>query len=124
MKIQNNQSVDKFEIYAGFKKDNDLETKVQVGTAFKNDDENYYKIKLMMFPNQTYYLIKNHAEVSRYTIFSKMVIEANGKNKFLNPVGSGVLDPQMLNYLELRFPLLRSYIFMSLYPQTSYKKAA
>ena len=124
MKIQNNQSVDKFEIYAGFKKDNDLEAKVQVGTAFKNNDENYYKIKLMMFPSQTYYIVKNHAEVSRYTIFSKILVEANGKNKFLNPVGSGVLDPQMLNYLELRFPLLRSYIFMSLYPQTNYKKAA
>ncbi len=124
MKIQNNDTFDKYEIFAGFKKDNDIESKIQVGTAFKNNDENYYKIKLMMFPTQTYYLVKNVNDSAKYTVYSKMIIEPNGKNKFLNPVGSGTLDSRLLSYLELKFPLLRCHVFVSLYPQTIYKKVA
>jgi hypothetical protein len=114
----NNQEIrvlsDKHEIFTGFRKDTNIEAKLLVGAAFKDENTNYYKIRLMMFPGFTYYLVKNKDSVDRYTIFSRMVQE-KGQTKFLNPVGSGTLDPKLLSYLELRFPMLRATLYMSLF---------
>ena len=69
---------EKHEIYTGFRKDNVIEAKLLVGAAFKDDGVNYYKIRLMMFPGYTYYLVKNQNAVDRYTVYSRM-IEGCGK---------------------------------------------
>lgn len=106
---------EKHELYTGFRKENNLEAKLLVGAAFKDQDTFYYKIRLMMFPGQTYYLVKNKDSVDRYTAYSRMKIE-NREVRFLNPVGSGFLDPKLHSYLEIKFPLLRAHMFMSLYP--------
>ncbi len=116
----NNQEIrilsDKHEIFTGFRKDTNIEAKLLVGAAFKDENTPYYKIRLMMFPGFTYYLVKNKDSVDRYTIFSKMVHgKEKDQNKFLNPIGSGTLDPKLLSYLELRFPMLRATLYMSLF---------
>ena len=91
---RNEYKAEKYEIFTGFRKVNSIEAKLLVGAAFKEEDLSYYKIRLMMFPGNTYYLVKNKDAVDRYTIYSKMIIDAKNKNqvKFLNPVGNGVLD--------------------------------
>ena len=116
---RNDYKSEKYEIFTGFRKENTIEAKLLVGAAFKEENLSYYKIRLMMFPGYTYYLVKNKDSVDRYTIYSKMIIDAKNKNqvKFLNPVGNGILDSKLCSYLELRFPMLKAYVYMSLYPQ-------
>lgn len=105
---------DKHEIFTGFKKEGVIEAKLLVGAAFKDDGLSYYKIRLMMFPGYTYYLVKNRDSVDRYTVYSRLKNE-NGHQKFMNPVGSAGLDSKLQSYLEIKFPLLRASMFMSLY---------
>ena len=112
----NNQS-EKHEMYTGFRKDNAIEAKLLVGAAFKDDGVNYYKIRLMMFPGYTYYLVKNQNAVDKYTVYSRMMVDDKKQLKFLNPVGNGILDSKLQSYLEVRFPMLRAYVYMLLYPQ-------
>lgn len=109
-----NQS-DKHEIFAGFKKEGSIDAKLLVGAAFKDNGTTYYKIRLMMFPGYTYYLVKNRDSADRYTVYSRSKSE-NNQTKFLNPVGSATLDSKLQSYLEIKFPLLRASMFMSLYP--------
>ena len=110
-----NNACDKHEIYAGFKKENTIEAKLLVGAAFKDTGLSYYKIRLMMFPGYTYYLVKNRDSAERYTVYARSKNEKD-HTKFLNPVGSAVLDSKLQSYLEIKFPLLRASMFMSLYP--------
>lgn len=110
-----NKQSDKHEIFAGFKKEGTIEAKLLVGAAFKDEGITHYKIILMMFPGYTYYLVKNRDSVDRYTVYSRAKNEAN-QTKFINPVGSAILDSKLQSYLEIKFPLLRASMFMSLYP--------
>lgn len=104
----------KYEIFTGFKKDGNLEAKLPAGAAFLDDGLSYYKIRLMIFPQTIYYLVKNKDEQDRYTVYSKMIND--GQNvKFLNPIGGGILDRNLQSYLELKFPVLRAHLFMSLF---------
>jgi hypothetical protein len=109
------QVSEKHEIFSGFRKEATIEAKLLVGAAFKDENVSYYKIRLMMFSGYTYYLVKNRDAVDRYTVYARMKTE--GKEvRFLNPVGSGVLDSKLQSYLEIKFPLFRAHMYMSLYP--------
>ena len=108
------QTSEKHEIFSGFRKESNIEAKLLVGAAFKDEGLSYYKIRLMMFPGYTYYLVKNKDAVDRYTVYSRMKSEGK-ENRFLNPVGSGVLDSKLQSYIEIKFPLLRAHMYMSLY---------
>lgn len=116
---QNKAQAEKYDIYTGFRKENTIEAKLPVGAAFKEENVSYYKIRLMMFPGYTYYLVKNHDSMNRYTVYSRMIAggKTNDQIKFLNPVGNAVLYPKLSSYLEVKFPMLRAYVYMSLYPQ-------
>ncbi len=109
------QASEKHEIFAGFRKESTIEAKLLVGAAFKDEGLSYYKIRLMMFPGYTYYLVKNKDAADRYTVYARMLTEGNN-SKFLNPVGGGVLDSKLQSYLEIKFPLFRAHMYMSLYP--------
>ncbi len=124
--MNKNNNTDRYQIYTGFKKENSLDAKLQVGAAFKDQSANHYALTLMMFPGTKYYLVKNFNEAGRYTIYSKMIFDPirPSKLKFLNPVGYGHLDSSFQSYLELKFPLLRCNLFMSLYPDSLNQKAA
>ncbi len=106
---------EKFEIFVGFRKENAIDAKLLVGAAFKDSGNSYYKIRLMMFPGYTYYLVKNRDTPTRYTVYSRLI--SRGKDgKFLNPVGTALLDSKLQSYLEIKFPLLRAHMYMSLFP--------
>jgi hypothetical protein len=104
----------KFEIFTGFKKNGSLEARLSAGAAFLDEGANYYKIRLMIFPQTIYYLVKNKDVYDRYTVYSKLINDGT-TTKFLNPVGGGTLDRNLQSYMELKFPVLRAHLFMSLY---------
>ena len=103
----------RFNIETGFIKDAELVKPLKVGAAFLSDQESYYTIRLMMFPNQCYYMTKNQ-DGGHYTIFSKK-IDTNVLPKFLNPVGRGLLDANLKSYLILNFVFPRSTLYMDLF---------
>ena len=104
----------KHDIYVGNVGTDQLEQRFDIGYAFKYDDVDYYILKLWPLPGATYYLAKNR-DGDRYTVFSKILTEGSGV-RFQNPVGYGVLRPELKDYVEicLRFPKQR--VYMSLYP--------
>ncbi|MBI4925325.1 MAG: hypothetical protein HY843_05320 [Bdellovibrio sp.] len=90
-----------------------------VGIAIQYSGCNNYALKLMMFPYQQYYLVKNDSP-SNYTIFAKC-----SKNKdsirFSGDVGFGRIRSDLKSHLELRFYLLSSRIYMNLFPSPPVK---
>jgi len=89
------------------------------GFAVQFEDENHYVIRLTMFPNIPYYLSKNHDSQDNYTVFAKVVTDDGGSSpRFQNPVGSGRLLKEAKSFLEIRFPLLGTSVFMNLFPNS------
>lgn len=109
------QQSTKHEIVIGRKQNGEIANQLVAGQAFLREGETFYTVKLMMFPGQTYYLTKNKDSQDRYTVFAKQV-QNDGAVKFQNPVGSGRLSQEVPMYLEIYFPVLRSQMFMSLFP--------
>lgn len=110
-----NQST-RYEILIGKKQDGELQKSLISGHAFLMEGDSHYTVKLMMFPGQTYYLTKNRDSHDRYTVFSKLV-QYDQESRFQNPVGSGRLSSELGSYLEIYFPVLKSQMFMCLYPK-------
>lgn len=102
-------------LFTGQKSGNDVGNKLAAGAAYCSEETRVYRLKLMMFPGRTYYMVKNQGSVDRYTVYAKK-FEEKEQVKLLNPVGSGVLDPSLQSYLEIKFPILGTSIFMNLYP--------
>jgi len=110
------QKSTRYEIVIGKKAQDGLQCRLVCGHAFLNEGESFYVIKLMMFPGQTYYLVKNRGSQDRYTVYAKM----SGREEEIrlqNPVGNGRLSADLTAYLELYFPVLKTQMFMSLYPK-------
>lgn len=108
-------SYTKHDVILGRKEASGLSNVKIAGFAKLNDGEAYYTLKLMMFPEQTYFIVKNKNSHDRYTVFSKK-IEDGDQVVFRHPVGSGQLSLEAQSYLEIYFPLTRSQVFMNLYP--------
>ncbi len=106
----------KHEIVIGYRNQGKLEKPLLTGHAFLNTGDDFYTVKLMMFPGQTYYLSKNR-DSQRYTVFAKQVSDERG-TRFQNPVGLGQLLEDVM-YIGIYFPVLRSQMYMSLYPSAS-----
>lgn len=117
----NNNEI-KYELVTGFKKDGQLQNSLVAGSVYYDQGLRYYRLKLMMFPGLTYYMVKNRDSADKYTVYSKIIKDHDAAKdgvkdsvKFQNPVGSGFLDPKLQSHLEIRFPVLRSQLFMSLF---------
>jgi hypothetical protein len=108
-------SVEKYDIVIGRRVEDKLLNTLTTGLSFLNEGEEFYSIKLMMFPGQTYYLAKNRNSPDRYTIFAKL-LKDEGTTRFQNPVGSGRLNQDLPSHMELYFPVLRSQMYMCLFP--------
>lgn len=104
----------KHEIVIGKKNGNVVERPLVSGHAFLNAGDGHYSLKLFMFPNQTYYMVKNRNSSTKYTIFAKQVSDERG-TRFQNPVGLAQLPDQSM-YVEIYLPILRTQMFMSIFP--------
>jgi hypothetical protein len=108
----------RYELVIGRRDGGKLGNTLATGHSFLNEGDAFYTLKLMMFPGQTYYMVKNRNSSDRYTIFAKIIREENSV-RFQNPVGSGRLTDDLASHMELYFPVLRSQMFMCLYPANS-----
>lgn len=105
----------RYDLVIGRREGQTLANTLATGQCFLNDGDSFYTVKLMMFPGQTYYLVKNRSSTDRYTVFAKIIREQDSV-KFQNPVGSGKLSDDLSSHMELYFPVLRSQMFMCLFP--------
>ena len=105
----------RYEIVRGKETNGKLSDIKAAGYAFLNEGADHYVIKLFLLPRNTYYLSKNRNTSSGYTIFAK-TFEDEGRRRFQNPVGHGILLESVKTHLCLEFPDLASQLFMSLFP--------
>ena len=105
----------RYELYRGRETNGQLTGLRICGYAFQNESDSYYRIKLFMFPENTYYMSKNMGD--GYTLFAKMVTQDDGKVGFQNPIGFGKTMESVRTHLYVRFPDLGSHMFMSLFPK-------
>ena len=108
----------KFELFVGREAEGKLESAKCVGTAYFQEVDRHYTIKLMALPGITYYLVKNYESKDRYTLYATRQRSENGLH-FNSPVGMARLKPELNAYLELYIPIFKSKIFMSLFPKLS-----
>ena len=106
----------KHEIVIGRQNQGQIEKPLLTGHAFLNAGDDFYTVKLFMFPWQSYYLVRNR-DTSRYTVYSKSVRDERGV-RFQNPVGLAQLLENAM-YLEIYIPVLRAQMYMSLFPSAA-----
>ena len=106
---------ERFELAIGKVEQGKLQFAKHTGLAIKAIDEDYFMLRLSMFPNVNYFLSKNASQDGTYTIFSKSY-RAEGGVKFQNPVGFAKLRADLRTHMEVRFNLFEKPIFMSLFP--------
>lgn len=104
----------RFEIHRGRELNGQLVNMRLAGYAFQNEGENYYRVKLMLLPDNVYYLSKNQGH--GYTLFSKAATDDQGRVTFQNPVGFAKVLDHIRTHIYVRFADLQSHMFMSLYP--------
>ena len=107
----------RYDIFRGRELNGHLTGLRLAGFAFQNENENFYRVRLMFFPDNIYYISKNQG--ADYTIFSKMVVQEDEKVIFQNPVGFARIMETIRTHIYVRFPDLSSHMFMSLYPKNA-----
>lgn len=105
----------RYEIFRGREINGQLSGLRISGYAFQNEGDQFYRLKLFLLPDNTYFMSKNLGD--GYTIFTKMVTQEDGKVGFQNPVGFAKTIDNMRTHIYVRFPDLGSHMFMSLYPK-------
>ena len=87
-----------------------------VGHALLFPDCPYYIVKMWMFGGQSFYLSRRKKDPASFTLFARKVIDPSGRVKLLNPVGSGRLNPEFPDYIEVHINLLHYPVFIELLP--------
>lgn len=103
----------KFEVVTAKKVSEKLADQTSAGYSLLIDGNNYYLLKLFLF-EKYFFIVKNQSQQKQdYTVYSS---KYPNEPKFLNPVGTARLRPEMKDHLEIQIPLIGSSLFMSLYP--------
>ncbi len=108
------KEMNKFEIVSGKCFEGQIHNSKYAGNAIYQVDDDYYKVRLNLFPTITYFVRKNKDHLT-YTIFSKMV-KTNEGLKFVNPVGMAKIKEDLKTYMAIKFELLNASLYMSLFP--------
>jgi hypothetical protein len=106
----------KYALVVGKNVSGELQNALTTGTCFLNEGDDFYTLKLMMFPGHSYFVVKNRNSQDRYTIYSKRFREGD-RFRFQSPVGSGRLNSELSTHMEIYFPVFQTQMFMSLYPE-------
>jgi hypothetical protein len=105
-----------FPIVTGSRVSDEVQTGVNVGWSILYPDQDYYVLKLQMFPRNTYFMVKNLKRPMEYFVFSKRKTEA-GSSRFQSIVGVAYLDENLKTHMELEFPLIPTKLFIRLQPK-------
>jgi hypothetical protein len=104
-----------FPIVTGSRNGDELHGGVNVGWSILFPGQNYYVVKLQMFPRNTYFMVKNAKRPMEYFVFAKRKTE-NGTERFQSLVGVAHLDEGLKTHMELEFPLIPTKLFMRFQP--------
>ena len=107
-----------YDLLTGKKGDGIVLYALPAGRAISFPGTRYYVLKLWALYNHTYFLVKNHNDDMRYTIFAKKVEDERGV-RFQNPIGNGWISEDLITHLEIKFRFPRQSIYMSLFPVAS-----
>ena len=111
-----------YQVFMGEKQNGVLCEPVIAGHAIHYEGDEHYVLKLMMIPTVSYFLAKNPSSQLSYTVFTKCFFQGD-KLRFQNPVGFARLKDDLKTHLEIEFPLLKTSVYMNLYPKQFLKGA-
>lgn len=106
----------KLEVVMGKKENGGLVFVSTVGHVLVWPTTSYYLVKLWMFGGQSYFLSASQNNPRKYTLFAKKQVGPDGSVKLQNPIGHGVVNEEMPEYIELRLKLLGRSVFVNLIP--------
>ena len=86
-----------------------------VGSAYKDVQQNYFKIFLRLFPGIPYYLAPHRDRNWEYLVFSGCDQRDGKAARFFCKIGSAVHLPEK-NAIEIHLPDLRQVFYLSLEP--------
>jgi hypothetical protein len=104
-----------FPILTGERNENVVRTAVNVGWSILFPGQNYYVVKLQMFPRNTYFMVKNAKRPLEYFVFAKRKVDGL-TTRFQSLVGVAHLDENLKTHMEIEFPLIPTKLFMRLQP--------
>jgi hypothetical protein len=104
-----------FPIVTGVREQDQVHTGVNVGWSILFPGQNYYVVKLQMFPRNTYFMVKNAKRPMEYFVFAKRKTEGPS-TRFQSLVGVAHLDESLKTHMELEFPLIPTKLFVRLQP--------
>lgn len=111
-----------YQVFIGTKQNGLLRDPVIAGHGIHYVGDDHYVLKLMMIPNVSYFLAKNPSSQATYTVFTKC-LRSGDRLRFQNPVGFARLSDDLKTHLEIEFPLLKTSVYMSLFPKHFQKGA-
>lgn len=112
----NPKAIGKFyRLVVGRKQSGAIKYPYLVGKAYYIEEDNYYLVRLSMFPQISYFLKKSNRSQNGYNVFADYVRD-HETTRFQNPIGFGRLAGDLKTHLEVRLPLLSRTVFMDLFP--------
>ena len=105
--------IQKHEILLGQYTESSLFNSKEIGYSFLRGEDDFYTVKLNMFPVNSYFLAKNTSN-ENYTIYSKILRGDDGV-KFKSPVGFAKLLPDNNSLMFMRFHMPRMSMYMDLF---------
>lgn len=118
METQKKEYRTRHELLTGVKNNGQLENAFPIGQVLIFEDAPYYVVKLWPLYPLTFYISKN-ASNGNYTVYSKKVIDAEGKVHFQNPIGYAFMPQDLKTHLEIRLRFPAQTLYMSLFPVSS-----
>jgi hypothetical protein len=104
-----------FPIVTGSRTADQVLTQVNVGWSILYPGQNYYVVKLQMFPRNTYFMVKNSKRPMEYFVFAKRKTDS-ATPRFQSLVGVAHLDENLKTHMELEFPLIPIKLYIRLQP--------
>lgn len=95
--------------------DQELAEYEQVGWAYLKPGSKTFRVKLWMFPQQSYFLTPENEKSTCYTVLSleEFQSQTNEKKASWHKVGNGVFVGL---HIKMKFHLLSEEVFLCLYP--------
>jgi hypothetical protein len=121
MRPQNQRDIDKrparYPVFSGGVSDERLSILSSVGRATKPFDDNYYHLRLWMYPRTAFHLVKHDTKnsVVHYGLYGRMRTEKHGRAVFENLVGEGIILPSS-EYIAIQLHFPKERVFLRLEP--------
>ena len=107
--------MEKYEIVTAKNTGQELENEKHAGVAIHKEEEGFYKIHLNILPNVTYFMQRNKKN-GLFTIYSRL-IKSGSERKLQNPVGKALILKDLRTHMMMKFEVLGTHLYMSLFPQ-------